>query len=59
MEIATFAWYRRAVGYYPTAVGYHRVIAQKTLKPNNADKDLFKTPKNNNIRPITGENDKN
>ena len=59
LEIATFAQYRRTVGYYPTAVGYYRVIAQGVLKMKNPDKDLFKTPKNIKIRPITGENDKN
>ena len=48
-----------AVGYYRTAVGYYRVIAQKTLKSKSSHKDLFKTPKNIKIGPVTVENDKN
>ena len=44
-----------AVGYYRTAVGYYRVIAQKILKSKSSHRDLFKTK----IDPITVENDKN
>ena len=53
------AWYRRAVGYYRTTVGYYRVIAKKVSKYDRSDQDLFKTPKNINIGPMTAENGKN
>ena len=52
-------WYRRAVGYYRTAVGYYRVIEPKILKSKSSHKDLFKTPKNIKIGPVTVENGKN
>ena len=52
------AWYRR-VGYYRTAVGYYRVIAQKVLQSKSLHQDLLKTPNKNKIGPITVENDKN
>ena len=51
--------YLGTVGYYRTAVGYYRVIAQKILKSKSSHRDLFKTPKIIKIDPITVENDKN
>ena len=47
------------VDYYPTTVGYYRVIAQKTLKNKSSHQDLLKTSKLNKIGSITAENDKN
>ena len=49
----------QTVGYYRTAVGYYRVIAQKVLESKSIHQDLLKTPKNIKIGPITVENDKN
>ena len=49
----------QTVGYYRTAVGYYRVIAQKVLKSKGSHQDLLKTQKNTAIDPITAENDKN
>ena len=49
----------QTVGYYRTAVGYYRVIAQKTLKWKGSHQNLFKTPKMIEIGSITAENDKN
>ena len=51
--------YLATVGYYPTAVGYYRVIAQKRLELKNSHQDLLKTPKMIKIGSITVENDKN
>ena len=48
----------QTVGYYRTAVGYYRVIAQEILQSKNTAQDLPKTPKNIKIGPITVENDK-
>ena len=49
----------QTVGYYRTAVGYYRVIAQKVLQSKSLHQDLLKTQKNIKIGPITVENDKN
>ena len=52
-------WYRRTVGCYRTAVGYYRVIAQKTRESKSSHQDLLRTQKIIEIGPITAENDKN
>ena len=49
----------QTVGYYRTAVGYYRVIAQKVLQSKSLHQDLLKTPKNIKIGPIIVENDTN
>ena len=49
-------FYLATIGYYRTAVGYHRVIAQKVLKSKSSHQDLLKTQKNIEIGPITVEN---
>ena len=49
----------QTVGYYRTAVGYYRVIAQKVLQSKSLHQDLLKTPKNIKIGPIIVENDQN